>query len=501
MKYKGSYFEMWDAWYLNLNDTVHAFHLKNHAGENWNVGHLRTQDLLHFQPLRDVLETLPEEQYPDDCLGKFTGCAVEKDGICYLYYTMRDSVRSEKIGLATSDDMEHFAEYPHNPVLTPDPNLFVVHPRGEKTDCRDMLIVYDDASRKYYGYFAAMANVAGRGELGVIGVVESTDLIAWRNQKIVYVPEFNGVVEVPNVFRLNGKWYMTLMTSSQYGSRGATNDPNLNCLIIWASADAPDGMFQCGEENVFIGSTRIDGGYALRCVEHKGKLYAMYIDRSEYGSSISLPKEVRAVDGKINPYYADILQTLRTGRQWDEATFTAVPTAFAWKNVQAGKLTRTESGVAIQTFSKSLQAYKADAVSARNLEVEFTLSGDFDEAGAVLYCASHDIEDVYEPRDPNGLAWNDYVWNAYSVSFSRRENIVSLNQGMISPVTRRRFDFTDKKSLHVRVLAVDGQFELYIDDVLFLQCGMKTEKRIAPGLFAFSGCARFENFRAYELEE
>ena len=80
MKYKGSYFNMWDAWYLNHGETVHAFHLKSHAGDNWNVGHVYTKDLLHFHKMRDVLETLPEEQYPDDCLGKFTGCAVENDG-------------------------------------------------------------------------------------------------------------------------------------------------------------------------------------------------------------------------------------------------------------------------------------------------------------------------------------------------------------------------------------------------------------------------------------
>ena len=85
MKYKGSYFNMWDAWYLNHGETVHAFHLKFHAGDNWNVGHVYTKDLLHFHKMRDVLETLPEEQYPDDCLGKFTGCAVEKDGTYYLF--------------------------------------------------------------------------------------------------------------------------------------------------------------------------------------------------------------------------------------------------------------------------------------------------------------------------------------------------------------------------------------------------------------------------------
>lgn len=90
MKYKGSYFDMWDTWYLNVNDTIHGFHLKSHSGENWNVGHVYTKDLLHFYKMRDILEILPKEKYPDDCLGKYTGCAVEKDGVYYLYYTMRN---------------------------------------------------------------------------------------------------------------------------------------------------------------------------------------------------------------------------------------------------------------------------------------------------------------------------------------------------------------------------------------------------------------------------
>jgi len=244
MKYKGTYFNMWDAWYLNVDDTIHSFHLKSHPGENWNVGHVCTKDLLHFTKLRDVLETLPEEKYPDDCLGKFTGCAVEKDGIYYLFYTMRDRFRSEKIGLATSTDLEHFTEYENNPVFDLDKALFIVREKGERTDCRDLFVIYDKERKKYFGYFVAMANIQDRGELGVVGVIESTDLLHWEKQKIVYIPEFNGIVEVPNVFKMDGKWYMTLMTSSQYGAKGAVSDSNLNSYIISTSSNAPNEVFR-----------------------------------------------------------------------------------------------------------------------------------------------------------------------------------------------------------------------------------------------------------------
>ena len=103
MKFKGNGFNMWDVWYVNVEGTVHAFHLKSQPGK-WNVGHLKTKDLLHFEKCEDVLHPLDEEKYPDDCLGKYTGCAYynEKDKKIYLYYTMRNKNASEKIGLAIS---------------------------------------------------------------------------------------------------------------------------------------------------------------------------------------------------------------------------------------------------------------------------------------------------------------------------------------------------------------------------------------------------------------
>lgn len=497
MKYKGTYFNMWDTWYLNAGGIVHGFHLKSHTGEDWNVGHVQTDDLLHFHRLPDILNPLPEEEYPDDCLGKYTGCAIEKDGIYYLYYTMRDRVRSEKIGLATSTDLIHFTEYEHNPVLTPDPKLFSVYPKGEKTNCRDMLVVYDAERKKYFGYFAAMANIDTRGELGVIGVAESIDLLKWENQKIVYIPDFQGVIEVPNVFFLDGKWYMTLMTSTQYGAKGAVSDPNLNSYIIWASSDAPDGIFQCGDNNVFLGSTCIDNGYALRCVEFQDKLYAMYIDRSNYGFSISLPKEVQVSDGAIKPFYTPFLEKLRTGKSWESITFSPISPSFAWDAVRAGDLCINDKCISVKTNKNSMQAFQANSVCAKSIEAEFVLSGSFSEAGLVLYCSSHSIEEVYKPKNE---FWQDYVWNAYYISFDRMQNLVVLNEGMVNPFCRRQFDFQKKEHYHVRVIAMEGQLEVYIDDVMFLQCGLKTQDYIAPGVFAFSGCAEFENFKVYELE-
>ena len=489
MKYKGSYFNMWDAWYLNHGETVHAFHLKSHAGDNWNVGHVYTKDLLHFHKMRDVLETLPEEQYPDDCLGKFTGCAVEKDGTYYLFYTMRDRFRSEKIGLALSEDLEHFTEYPGNPVLTPDPALFVVREKGNVTDCRDLHVVYDPESARYYGYFAAMADLPGRGALGTVGVAESTDLIHWENQRIAFVPPFNGMVEVPNVFRLDGRWYLTLLTGGWYGGKGVTSDPDLSNVTILASAPSPTGPFVCGPDPVFLGGST-ESGYTCRCFPFRDKTYVMYIDRSRYGAAISLPKEVRLVDGTPKPCYTPILRQLRTGKAWPLPTPVPMPTAWPWPGISAGEAAVTEGSVRVRTAPYSLQAFRFPETASPSLEIETEPCVSATEAGLVLLC---------HPQEEQ--VWGRSAESEYFLSFLPRENAVILyeNENQFHPICRRKMTVPDR--FFLRVLAMEGQLEVYVNDTLFLQYGIRTEAKIEAGVFAMNGQAEFRNLTVYELEK
>ena len=486
MKYKGTYFDMWDTWYLNDDGRIHGFHLKSHPGQDWNVGHICTDDLLHFKKMRDVLEALPEEQYPDDCLGKFTGCAVKKGGKYYLFYTMRDRYRSEKIGLAVSEDAEHFEEYTGNPVLTLDENIFIVRRKGEVTDCRDMHVVYDGKTNRYYGYFAAMANIESRGELGVVGAAESDDLIHWRNQKIVYIPDFNGVVEVPNVFELGGKWYMTLLTGSWYGGRGACSETFLNCVTISTVADAPHGPFKSTEDNIFLGGVS-NSGYACKSVEYSGKMYAMYIDRSEYGAAISLPKEIKQIGRNIKPCYTDILKKIRV-HEWDKFDYSELSPAWVWSKVSGGNVFTGDNNVRIETAQHSLQGCKIDNASAKSMEMEFNLSGDFKEAGILLLCAD------------GGEVWGQYAAEEYYLSVNREEGLLVLYGNRFAELYRRKFNFAVKRTCHMRIIAMEGQLEVYIDDILYMQCGIKSGKHISAGLWAFSGSAEFGNVKLYELE-
>ena len=128
MKYRPSKDSLTDAWHLNVNDRIHYFHLR--AKENSpdlapGVAHLYTDDLLTFTECADILPVLSEEEYPQDCEPKYTGCAyTHPDGTHYIYYTMRNKQLAQKIGVTLSKDLENFELYEGNPVLVPDSDIF-----------------------------------------------------------------------------------------------------------------------------------------------------------------------------------------------------------------------------------------------------------------------------------------------------------------------------------------------------------------------------------------
>ena len=101
--------------------------------------------------------------------------------------------------------------------------------------------------------------------------------------------------------------------------------------------------------------------------------------------------------------------------------------------------------------------------------------------------------------DGNHDFWGRYAQNEYYISLNRDENLFVLYGNAISPIYRRKFDFGKKNSWNIRIIAAEGQLEVYVDDVLFMQCGIKTETSISGGVFAFSGCADFENLKIWEL--
>ena len=487
MKFRSPEGIMTDAWHLNDHDRIHYFHLKmDEQFKNLpSVGHLYTDDLLTFTKCDDILPVLPREQYPEDCLAKWTGCAITaQDGVHYIYYTMRNAFEAQKIGLCTSRDLKRFDLYEKNPVLTPDSSVFFYGDGKQYEDCRDMIVVYDGQSKKYYGYFAAMAEENGR-KFGVIGVAESDDLLAWSNQAIAFKCDFDGTIEVPDVFYLDGKWYLTVLTHACFGARYVFSDRNVVSGSLYAVSDSPKGPFLLKEDNVFIGGT-MSSGYTCRSFDYKGKKYLSYIDKSEYGWSISLPKEIRVVEGKLTPCYTPILERLRKREVITSPMIDRLapqPGTVFWK---LGSATLAQEGgvLTVNVKKGSFQSYMLDTERMQGVEVSYTFTLENGEGGIRI-----------ETTDPSGNS----LMHLAVASVSESAFTLYADGLNFDVVSKRAYPFESGKKYHARILIYDGIVEVYVDDALLIQNKFLTQNaRI--GLFCGDGTCTFEDFCVYELE-
>ncbi len=493
MKYSGK--EAWtmgDMWNLVKDDVFHGFHIKWGLGEDANLGHVSSKDLLHYTAHEDALKPLPEKDYPEDCLMKWTGCCMTgKDGLHYIYYTMRNAKGDEKIGVALSEDLEHFEVYKGNPVLEADPKIFDTT-STDKVNCRDLLVVYEENEDLYYGYFAAMADVGYDTSVGVIGVAKSKDLLNWYDQQIAYIPPYMGASEVPDVFFMDGKWYLTLLTGNIYGAKGISEDEDISYFTSYAVSDSPCGPFVHTDDTIFLGGNHSSGA-VCRTTIYKGKRYVIYIDRGKDGASISLPKEVKVIDGKLRPCYTPILESLRTGNKISSVTadmITRLRSSHAWETV-SGEIKASDNGqkIELSTLHHSYQKYRLENIKYPSVEIECVISGDCTECGFMFEAFSNDEQD--KPKETSFI----------SLNFNQKKVITYYSLLEYIPYSKRRFDFEKNKEYHIRAIVMEGIFEIYIDDVLILQGPMETADYIIPGFMCGNGKFEIKNLKIFELEK
>ena len=125
----------WDAWYVQDEDTYHAFflyasralHDPERRHERASVGHAVSTDLRTWERVEDALVRGMPGEFVD--VATWTGSVVRgDDGRWHLFYTgvTRGPGESltQRVGLATSDDLHSWHRHSANPVLRPDPLLY-----------------------------------------------------------------------------------------------------------------------------------------------------------------------------------------------------------------------------------------------------------------------------------------------------------------------------------------------------------------------------------------
>lgn len=226
---------IWDSWYAHDGERWHAYFLKadksliNPDLRHFNVsqGHAISDDLVTWEHLGTCLE--PAKDVAWDDYTTWTGSVVQDDaGLWHLFYTgARKSEEGlyQRIGHATSNDMHNWQRVGDGLCLDlagPNARFYEAdHAKGFWHDraMRDPWVMKDPAGNGWLMYFTARgAGVAEPNAGGAIGFATSDDLFSWELQPPVFVGGY-GQLEVPQVFKISGRWYCLFCTAAEHFSR------------------------------------------------------------------------------------------------------------------------------------------------------------------------------------------------------------------------------------------------------------------------------------------
>lgn len=490
MYYHAQGTQMWDGWYLNDNGTIHMYHMQVPPAEGSplepqeceSVGHAVSEDLVHWQECPRLLPPLYDAS-PDDFHQKFTGCAVKKDGVTYVYYTMRDKERgSQRIGVALSDDMIHFNLYEGNPVIEPHGNgLIGYHNLNEydwtMVDCRDLILVKDPQREHYYGYFATAADLGRSCPVGVVAMVETDDLLHFTDPTIVFTLPQNGMMEVPDAFYLEGRWYLTILTGANYAGRSVVEEDFItNCTLV-ASADRPNGPFVLSGPPLLAGPD--NSGFTCRSVEKDGKRYLLYIDRDFTGNTcntLALPKELRPDgQGGLRACYTPLTQSARD-QELPLAEPHLIPNSFAWRTFGGSCV----SNGAEHTLTTTPYDYQIAAWDLPAPAFEWSLSLSIDAVAGGIYLGGENAFVLCLEPEKSRMV----LYTLYDFAF----------------VCQRKFDFERGRRYGLRIFYRHGVLEVFVDDVLILQCGLDWKGPKALGILCDRGTVNAQHGALWSLE-
>jgi hypothetical protein len=502
MDYTFPGYYVWDTWFLHHAGETHVFGIQKqrHGRQADTVGgisHAVSTDLLEWETLPDALAPGQPGDYDDMAL--WTGCTVEHQGRYHLFYTARCSrttidwrgrVGGQTIALATSDDLVHWTKHLDNPVISVGAPLYC------PGDCRDLCVVRDEKHRCFWGYFASGLSGGKGGHRGVTGLARSVDLVHWEVLPPAFSPAKYVVVEVPDVFFLNGLWYMIMLTGTRYAARETFDDPLVKLGTVYAVSDRPEGPFVEPARNTLLGSIEPNHGFSARTVEVDGVRCLFYteaerssgLDGTRYDNGrgrLTTPKLVEATsDGRLSARYWPGIER-RAGRTLlDQGTahFAPVDNRYEWASWK-------KKGALIEaSYDAGYDVYSFDAPSPEGFIYAATMRM---EQGRSVGLVFHETVD----NDCKG----HFLGSAAILDFARRK-VLFANIFDFQYVEERSLALERDRPYRVVVVARREFYEVYVDDELMVQLVRYEPRSGRFGLFIEDGRAAVTDLLARELD-
>lgn len=279
---------LWDSWYAQAEDGIHAFHLTapkslgnpelRHV--NARVGHSRSHDFVTWEELPDAL--LPGESGSFDDLATWTGCVLEHKGAWHMFYTgieKRTGGAIQRIGHAVSSDLTNWERVSTEPILEADARWYSTIASGEPDEpFRDPWVFWHDGQWHMLVTAKHSSDARdGRG-LGTMAHATSSDLMTWTlHEPLIHDSGFRQL-EVFQVVEIDGSWNVVFCTGP-----GDVSRPRIEAKFAtyMAPAAGPLGPFDLDQARPLAGG----GVYAGRIVTLTDGAPALmgFIDSGEPG--------------------------------------------------------------------------------------------------------------------------------------------------------------------------------------------------------------------------
>jgi len=285
------HFEPRKGWMNDPNGLIfykgkyHAFFQHNPYAPRWgrmHWGHAVSDDLLHWEELEIALS--PDQPY-ENSWGCFSGSAVEKDGLLYLFYTSVSWKLGQTQSVAVSGDGVRFEKYAGNPVLQAPAD-------GRSADFRDPKVT------KIGGTYSMVCG-SGSGKAGRVLLFASENLLDWDYRGVLFEgAQYGPVPECPDFFPLGGH-YVLLFSQMHQAFRstvfvlGGFDGERFTPLSIQRPEIGPH--FYAPQTFLAPDGRRVMIGWLNSWRKRRDK-------GADYAGALTIPRELTLVDGKIRGF-------------------------------------------------------------------------------------------------------------------------------------------------------------------------------------------------------
>jgi beta-fructofuranosidase len=310
---------LWDTWLFEWDDKYHLFFLESRQSHNDYVGHAVSTNLIDWDEKPSIYTTGAPDKW--NYRRTATGMVVRHDDEFYMFVGGYDpEVKAgdvQVIGIYVSHDLDNWREFSGNPVSFPCVPYSTKPEQGffNIVDWRDPFIIWNEKDKCFHAYLCARMPGSNQANYGsAVAHLKSCDLQTWEALPPIAVLKHFPNMEVPEIFEIDGLYYLTFSSNSLTGLKiNTANRENVRGTFYMVS-EYPDGPFRLPEDPLLIGAgNRKLGAYVARSIESKNGriLYHQTGDLQITSPAWGIPKRIKKrFDGTLFLEYMPVVEEL-----------------------------------------------------------------------------------------------------------------------------------------------------------------------------------------------